>query len=270
MLKFLIFLAIGAQGVGAFLSQKQNQRSSGFCFDFDFSSSSPSTALSAAMTFDDMVTRVDHYEVRIPKPLGIIFGENREPYLGLKVDDVSEGMNGGKAGLKVGDQLLAINESVVVGKDFDSVMGMLQNEEKLELVMYRGPVGQLFTILANQLEEDESIFADEDEDEYGEESQAVIMDENYESPVRIEVKEQKPLTAGDFGKAFLKLGSMLGETLTSDPNEGNMSDDTAADASSPPQPKKKTGFFGLGGDSVQLDAEEARGYRQEKIEPDEY
>jgi hypothetical protein len=166
----------------------------------------------------------------------------------------------------VGDQLLTVNEKVVVGKDFDTVMGLLQEAPKsLSLVMYRGPVRQLYTVLSNQLDEGESIYDDED-DYDDEDSQPVIMDENYESPVRIEVKEQKPLTPGDFVKAFGKLGSMLGETLKADPNEGNA--DASSDA--PPPPKKKTGFFGIGGESVQLDGQEARGFRKEKIEPDEF
>lgn len=258
MSNFFLFLLVGAQSVGAFLSQNRQSFSlTGF--------SSPSTALSmAVMSFDDMVSRIDHYEVTIPKPLGVVFGENSDPYFGLVVDDVSEGLNGGRAGLRTGDQLLAVNEQVVVGKEFDTIMEMLQSEPKaLNLVFFRGPVSQMFTVLANQLEEDESMF--DDEDDYEEESEEVVMDENYESPVQIEVKEQKPLTPGDFVKAFGKLGSMLGETLTSDPNEGKSND-----AAAPPPPKKNTGFFGIGGDTVQLDGNEARGFRKEKNEPDEF
>lgn len=263
MLTRFIFLLAGVQGVDAFLPQ--NQQSSSVVTGF----SQPSTALSAALTYDNIVERVDHYEVALPKPLGIVFGENPDPYYGLVVDDVSEGMNGGKAGLRMGDQLLAVNEKVVVGKDFDTVMGLLQEAPKsLSLVMYRGSVSQLYTVLSNNLDEGESIY--DDEDDYGDEdSQPVIMDENYESPVQIEVKEQKPLTPGDFVKAFGKLGSMLGETLAADPNEGSA---VEASSDAPPPPKKKSGFFGMGGDSVQLDDQEARGYRLEKNEnnPDDF
>merc|ERR1712154_692827 len=113
---------------------------------------------------------------------------------------------------------------------------------------------QLFTVITNQLKDDESLYSEGDEEEL------VIMDENYESPVRVEVKEEKPLTAGDFVKAFGKLGSMLGdtvkETLKESPSEGV-----------PPPPKKNSGFFGFGAEAVQLDGEDARGYRKEKIEP---
>jgi PDZ domain len=208
------------------------------------------TPLSMALTYDQVVSRVVSYDVAVPKPLGIIFGENPEPYFGLVVDDVSEGMNGGKAGLRVGDQLLAINGQVVVGKDFDTVMSLLQQESTvLDLVLYRGPVRQLFTILGNQLQEGESI-QDDDEDE-DDESEVIIMDENYESPVRIEVKEEKPLTPGDVVKAFGKLGSMMAESLKGD--------NTPSSA-----PKKKSGFFGIGAESIQLDGDEAKGYKDEK------
>ena len=209
----------------------------------------------AQMTFGQLVERVDSYSVSVPKPLGVIFGENDEPYFGLVVDDVAEGYNGGKAGLRVGDQLLAVNGIVVVGKDFGSVMETLQNESgNLELTLHRGPVRQLFTILGNQLEDGESIYEDDDE----EDSEVVVMDENYESPVRVEVKEEKPLTPGDFFKAIGKVGSMVAETLTEDTSGAD-----------PATPKKKTGFFGIGAESIQLDGTDAKGYRQEKPKPDE-
>ena len=268
MLTSFLFLCISAQGVTGFLSQEHARSASMIASRTSYSSTTSSLSM-AAMSYDELISRVDCYEVTVPKPLGVVFGENPDPYYGLVVDDVSEGMNGGRAGFRVGDQLLAVNEQVVVGKEFDNVMGILQEDSNaLNVIMYRGPVRQLYTVLSNQLDEGQSIFDDEDDyDENDIDSQPVIMDENYESPVRVEVKEQKPLTPGDFVKAFGKLGSMLGDTLTSDPNEGN-SDATAA--STPPPPKKKTGFFGFGTEAVQLSGEDAKGYRQEKIEPEDF
>jgi len=257
MMKSFLFLIFGAQSVVAFLPQNQHSSSVGFV------PSAKSSATALSLSFDDLVSRVDHYEVSIPKPLGVVFGENPDPYFGLVVDDVSEGMNGGKAGLRIGDQLMAVNENVVVGKEFDGVMDLLQSEPStLSLVMYRGPVTQLYTVLSNQFADEGTMYDDEDDYDYDDEdSQEVIMDENYESPVRIEVREEKPLTAGDVFKAIGKLGSMLGETMAADINEGN---------DAPPAPKKKSGFFGMGGETVQLDGNEARGYRQEKNKSDEF
>jgi hypothetical protein len=195
-----------------------------------------STKLLMAASYDQ-VAEVG-YGVSVQKPMAVVFGENADPYFGLCVDDVSEGLNGGRAGLRVGDQLLAVNGEVVVGKDFDSIMGFLQDApSSLDLVMYRGPVTSLYTILSNQLDEGESVREDDDEGD-----EPVIMDENYESPVRIEVKERKPLTPGDFFKAIGKVGKML----TEDDGEKKAVDT-----------KKKSGFFGLGGEAIQLDGDDA-------------
>ncbi|OEU17242.1 hypothetical protein FRACYDRAFT_237653 [Fragilariopsis cylindrus CCMP1102] len=220
----------------------------------------------AVISFDQLVSKVDCYEVTVPKPLGVVFGENPDPFFGLVVDDVSEGLNGGRAGLRKGDNLLAVNEQIVVGKEFDTIMGLLQDEPKsLNLVFFSGPVSQLYTILNNQLDEGETVFDDED-DYDDEDSKPVVMDENYETSVYVEIKEQKPLTLGDFGKAFKKVASNFSETMKSDPAEDTTSTDVAAST----QPKKKKGFFGIGGESVQLDGQDAQGYRREKNEPDEY
>jgi hypothetical protein len=204
-------------------------------------STTSSTSLSAASY--DQVAAIG-YGVSVPKPLSVIFGENPNPYFGLVVDDVSEGLNGGKAGLRVGDQLLSINGRVVVGKDFDSVMGLFSQSSgnNVELILYRGSVSSVYTILSNQLGDDEIVRDDDDDDV----SEAVIMDENYESPVRIEVKEVKPLTPGDFLKAFKKVGSML---LTEDDSNSGPNEET--------KQKKKGGFFGMGAESIQLDGDDA-------------
>ena len=81
--------------------------------------------------------------VAVPTPIGIIFGKNPEPIFGLVVDDVTEGLSGGRAGLRVGDQLLAVGNQVAVGKDFNSVMETLQDgPSTLSLVMYRSGTQQ--------------------------------------------------------------------------------------------------------------------------------
>lgn len=182
------------------------------------------------------------YATSVTKPMGIVFGENPDPYFGLVVDDVSEGMNGGMAGLRVGDQVLAINGQVVVGESFDSVMNIFASTSgSMELLMYRGPVSALFTVLMNKLGDDE-IVGDEEDD--GEEE--IIMDENYESPVKVEVKERKPLSAGDVFKAMGKLGQIIFE------------DDTPEEMKEArKEQKKKSGFFGIGGEAIQLDGDDA-------------
>mmetsp|Transcript_20502 Transcript_20502/g.59409 ORF Transcript_20502/g.59409 Transcript_20502/m.59409 type:complete len:234 (+) Transcript_20502:38-739(+) len=195
----------------------------------------PSSSRLNAVSYDNCLDI--GYSTVVPKPMGIIFGENPDPYYGLVVDDVAEGQNGGRAGLRVGDQLMAVGNDVVVGMDFDSVMSKLQAAQgNVELVMYRGTVANLYTILGNQMDEGDFIRDDDD----GEEE--VIMDENYESPVKIEVKEKKPLSPGDFFKAAGKVGKML------------FDDDKPKQSK---EEKKKQGFFGIGGETIQLDGNDA-------------
>jgi hypothetical protein len=185
----------------------------------------------------DTVTNVG-FSVSISKPLGVVFGENRDPYSGLQIDDLSEGSNGETAGLRVGDQLLSVDGTVVVGKDFDSVMDeLISGPADLDLVFYRGNVKSLYIDLENIQGDD--IYDEEEE----EEEEAVIMDENYESPFRVEVTEDKPLSIGDFFKAGKKVAAMLMEPV---PEPGAVKKE-----------KKNTGFFGIGGESVQLDGDDA-------------
>jgi hypothetical protein len=179
------------------------------------------------------------YNTQCPKPLGIVFGENPDPYFGLVVEDVAEGQNGGRAGLRVGDQLMAINGEVVVGKDFDSVMNAFQlSSGTLDLVLFRGPVASMYTILANQMGEDEFVRDDDEGDE------EIVMDENYESPVVIEVKEKKSLSPADFFKAAAKVGKLLLEDDTTPPGVKK-------------EKKKNQGFFGIGAEAIQLDGNDA-------------
>mmetsp|Transcript_35428 Transcript_35428/g.85741 ORF Transcript_35428/g.85741 Transcript_35428/m.85741 type:complete len:91 (+) Transcript_35428:963-1235(+) len=89
------------------------------------------------------------------------------------------------------------------------------------------------------------------------------MDENYESPVQIDVSkyEDKPLTAGDFVKAIGKLGSIVAETLTDDGNDDDSNEGPSSGGSGSEdkkEKKKKRGFFGIGGETIQLDGKDAK------------
>jgi PDZ domain len=195
------------------------------------------------------------YSTKCSKPLGIVFGENPDPYLGVVVDDVSEGQNGGRAGLRVGDQLMAINGQVVVGTDLESVLTLFQSipsRDVIDLVLFRGPVSTMYTILGNQMGEDEFVRDEDGNDEDGDGEEEIIMDENYESPVVIEVKPKKSLSPADFFKAAAKVGKMLLEDTTATTT-------TSADGgeAAPNEKKKNQGFFGIGAESIQLDGNDA-------------
>jgi len=194
----------------------------------------------------DMAAQIGYF-VSVEKPLGVIFGENEDPYNGLVIDDVEPGLNGGAAGLRVGDQLLSVNGKPVIGSDFDSVMNLLVSAEgSMELGLYRGTVRMLYTIVENK--KGQSVGAEE-EDNDTEELDDVVMDEDYESPVQVNLAdyEEKPLTPGDVVNAFKNLGAML----TAD----------VSDKEAPPKPKqeKKGGFMGglFSQETIQLDGDDA-------------
>ena len=188
------------------------------------------------------------FPVSVMKPMGVVFGENPDPYYGLSVDDVAEGLNGGKAGIRVGDQLLSVNGNVVIGKDFDSVMNILtdSSSSQLDLIVYRGPVSSLYTILSNKVGD-----ALWEEDDSGEDSQPVIMDENYESPVKIEIVEEEPFSPADLFKAVQNIG----KNLLQESEEEKLAKQEQK------KQQKKGGFFGFGAESIQLDGDEARGLK---------
>lgn len=182
------------------------------------------------------------YYASVKKPLGVVFGENNEPYLGLRVDDIEMGSEGEMAGLRVGDQLLAVNSDVAIGDSFDSAMSLLQSAPtKMELLFYRGSVRDLYRILDKRGIEINS--------NAGDGSEAVIMDENYESPVRVEVKEDQGF---DVMKAFSRLAGGGGDRKeskgTSEPIEEKK------------EAKKGGGIFGMfSQETIQLEGDDATG-----------
>ena len=222
-----------------------NQRNSFPAATATVATATTSTRLNAA-SYEDVADI--GFPVSVMKPMGVVFGENPDPYYGLVVDDVAEGLNGGMAGIRVGDQLLSVNGNVVVGKDFDSIMSALTDasSSSLDLVLYRGPVSSLFTILSNQV--GDALWEEEDNSE---DSQPVIMDENYESPVKIEVEEEKPFSPGDLFKAVQNIAKNVMEE----------SEEEKLAKQQQKQQQKKSGFFGIGGESIQLDGDEASGLK---------
>mmetsp|Transcript_15994 Transcript_15994/g.19213 ORF Transcript_15994/g.19213 Transcript_15994/m.19213 type:complete len:225 (-) Transcript_15994:107-781(-) len=174
------------------------------------------------------------YTVQVTKPLGVIFGENPEPTLGLRVDDVTEAQNGAIAGIRAGDQLVAVDGESVVGCDFDEAMDLLINaDSQVQVQLFRGDVRSLFNILTN-------LKGGPVEDE-GEEPD--VIDENYVPP-RIEVVEQEPLTAKDLLRGLGKAVSIITEDLAPKKDE-----------------EKKGGFFGgvFSGETIQLEGDDASG-----------
>lgn len=176
------------------------------------------------------------YTASVAKPLGVVFGENRAPFSGLSVDDVEDGMNGGVAGLKIGDQLLAVNGESLIGKDFDTAMTKLKDTPSpMELKLYRGSVSSLFTIVSNRRGAD---FVEEEGDD---ETEEIVFDENYESPV--------VMSAEDFGDDTISVSALAGDAAKS---IGNIFGGGGGD--------KKGGFFGgmFSQETIQLEDKDGK------------
>lgn len=166
------------------------------------------------------------YRATIAKPLGVVFGENRAPFSGLSVDEVSDGLNGDSSGMRIGDQLLAVNGQSVIGAAFDSAMTLLRNAESpMELRLYRGTISSLFTIVMNRRGED--FFTADENDDIDE----VIFDETYESPVVVSLDDYVGDEDSNFsiselaGGAAKNIGTMFSgmfskETIQLDDKDG--------------------------------------------------
>ena len=191
------------------------------------------------------------YTVVVNKPLGVVFGENRAPYFGLVVDDVEPGLNGGKAGMRVGDQLLSIDGKPVVGNDFDSTMNALRNApDPIELDLFRGTVSQLYTIMMN-LEGISELSSDDvdDDDEDGLSDDLIVMDEDYESPVQIDVSQfENEQSIQESASNVIK---NLGKIFSSNDDEDKNGKSGGA---------KKGGLFGgmFSKETIQLDFEDGK------------
>ena len=114
----------------------------------------------------------------------------------------------------------------------------------LDLQLYRGSVRSLYTILDNV-----DAFVDEEEEE------EIIMDENYETSVYVEVKEEKPLSAGDVLKALKNIGTALTE------NNEEVYDPAAKKETK----EKKGGLFGglFSQETIQLEGDDATGLKRQ-------
>ena len=151
------------------------------------------------------------YDVSIEKPIGVVFGENRAPFKGLSIDNVESDSNGDIAGLKVGDQLMAVNNKSVIGYDFDRALSLIKGSSSpVELKLYRGTIKSLFTIVVNRRSDDYNPDAEE-EDDYEEEGDVsdddMVFDESYESPVI--------MSAEDFGDDTISISGVATEAAKS-------------------------------------------------------
>jgi PDZ domain len=197
----------------AILASRWCPRTSGFTvLQQDRRVSGTRMALEAIRVNLDTISDVG-YEATVEKPLCVVFGENRPPFNGLRIDSIAEGSNGEQAGFKVGDQLLAVNGQSVIGEDFDTAMDALRSAESpVELRLYKGLVSTLFSIVMNRRSDDDDDFEEETTEE-------VIFDESYESPVVMTFDDEndndKISVSAVAGEAVKNLGQMFGKSFSS-------------------------------------------------------
>lgn len=152
------------------------------------------------------------YVVTIEKPIGVVFGENRAPFNGLSIDNVESESNGDIAGLKVGDQLMAVNNKSVIGYDFDRALSLIKSAPSpVELQLYRGTIKSLFSIVVNRRSDDYNPDAAQEDDDYEEEGvvsdDEIVFDESYESPVI--------MSADDFGDDTISISGVATDAAKS-------------------------------------------------------
>jgi hypothetical protein len=198
----------------------------------------------------ESIADIGYHVPSIHKPLGVVFSENEAPYYGLVVEDVEPGLAGGVAGLRKGDQLLTVNQQMVIGEAFESVMTTLRTApDPMQLTLFRGTARQLYTILGNRQVEETN------EDDDNEDEDRILMDENYESPVKVPIDDDEfgqdndaPLTVGEVFTAFQKMGSMVADRMT-----------PSSSSSTSSEKKKGKGLFGglFSQETIQLDGDDA-------------
>ena len=237
-----------------------------------YATSTSSTCLFARSNLDKLED-VGYY-VNVQKPLGVVFEENVEPYLGIKAADVEVGSEGSRVGIRVGDQLMAVNGDICIGDVFDSALSLLiGSPPKMKLLLYRGNVRDLYKIMDKRGVELEG---------GDDESEVVIMDENYESPVQVEIVESEGFS---WGRAFSRLagvepkeeeeeeeyyepapepkkksGGFFGMFEESNDKQEKYVAPAPEPVPEPVQPKKKGGgLFGMFGESIQLEGKDAKG-----------
>lgn len=186
------------------------------------------------------------YTVTVNKPMGVVFGENRAPFFGLVVDDIELAGNGAKAGLRIGDQLLTVDGKPVVGRDFDNIMKLLrESPDPLVLDLYRGTAQQMYTVMMNLRNDnvDLSLVDDREMEEEALDDDEIIMDENYESPVQIDISQfDQEQSLSESANNIMK---NLGKIFSSNDNDDNNQE----------PPKNQRGLFGsmFSKETIQLD-----------------
>ena len=90
----------------------------------------------------------NYLTIELSKPMGIAFVENEGECGGIYVDDLLPDGSAASAtpALARRDQLVAVDSQLVLGQDFDTALGAIQNSggQTTKLVFFRGPTSFLY------------------------------------------------------------------------------------------------------------------------------
>ena len=87
----------------------------------------------------------NYLTVDLKKPMGIAFVEN-EQTMGLYIDEVLSEGSANSSPLQQADQLVAVDDSLVLGAPFDDALDLIRSSEgeTTKLVFFRGPAAFLY------------------------------------------------------------------------------------------------------------------------------
>merc|ERR1719424_1980449 len=99
-------------------------------------------------TFVDPNELTSYFTVALTKPMGIAFVENAGDCKGLVVEEVMDTGSAAASEKSIisGDQLVAVDTTLVLGNDFDTGLGAIKSSsgDTVKLVFFRGPTNFLY------------------------------------------------------------------------------------------------------------------------------
>ena len=107
-----------------------------------------STSGDPTKAFIDPNDAANYFAVELSKPMGIAFVENANDCLGLVIDEVlpTGSAAASEKGLVSGDQLVAVDSTLVLGVEFDTGLEAIKAStgDTTKLTFFRGPTTFLY------------------------------------------------------------------------------------------------------------------------------
>jgi len=98
-------------------------------------------------SYVDPTSVTNYFSSSLTKPMGIAFVENENACGGVYVEDVlAEGSASSAGTIQKGDQLVAVDATLVLGVDFDAALDAIKDSsaDTTKLTFFRGPTAFLY------------------------------------------------------------------------------------------------------------------------------